>query len=145
LQRARAQIQHDREGDLSQRLQALLKDFRTGQKHLQRLVIKSGGRVFFLRADEVDWIEAAANYVRLHVGRESHLLRETIKGLEAGLDPDKFLRINRSTIVNIDRIKELQPWFNGEYAVILKNGVRVNSSRGYREKVDALLGKSFSK
>jgi two-component system LytT family response regulator len=142
LQRGRQQIQQATNGDLNQRLLALLEDLRTERKWLERLVIKSGGRVFFLKVNEIDWIEAAGNYVRLHVERESHLLRETIKNLENQLDPNKFLRISRSTIVRIDRIKELQPWFHGEYAILLHDGTQLTSSRGYREKLDALLGKS---
>ena len=72
-----------------------------------------------MRADEIDWIEAAGNYVKLHVGTETHLLRETMNAIEAQLDPDVFFRIHRSHIVNIERVKELQPWFNGEYVVFL--------------------------
>ncbi|MGH7595280.1 MAG: LytR/AlgR family response regulator transcription factor [bacterium] len=139
LQRARLQIQQAQDGDLTQRLLAFLENLQPERKWLERLVIKSGGRVFFLKVEEIDWIEAAGNYVRLHAGRESHLLRETIKNLETQLDPKKFLRINRSTIVRIDRIKELQSWFNGEYAITLQDGARLTSSRGYREKLDALL------
>jgi two-component system LytT family response regulator len=141
LQRARDQIRLARDGNLSQRLQTLLAELRAEKKYLERLVIKSRGRVFFLKVEEVDWMEAAGNYVRLHVERESHLLRETIKSMEQKLSPEKFLRINRSTIVNIDRIKELQPWFHGEYAVILKDDTRLTSSRNYRDKLDQLLGK----
>jgi two-component system LytT family response regulator len=143
LQRARTQIQQAASGDLNQRLLALLEDLRAEKKWLARLVIKSGGRVFFLKVDEIDWIEAAGNYARLHVARESHLLRETIKNLETQLDPNKFLRINRSTIVRIDRIKELQPWFHGEHVIILQDGTQLTSSRGYREKLEEFLGKSL--
>ncbi len=140
LQRARQQLQRENAGDLHQRLQLLLEELQRDRKYLERLVVKSSGRVFFLKVEEIDWIEAAANYVRLQVGRESHLLRETIKGLEAKLDPAKFLRLSRSTIVNVDRIKELQPWSNnGEYAVLLKSGARLTSSRSYRERLDAFL------
>ncbi len=140
LQRARQHLQHERHGDLHQRVRLLLEELHRERKYLDRLVIKASGRVFFLKAEEIDWIEAAANYVRLQTGRESHLLRDTIKNIEAKLDPAKFLRINRSTIVNLDRIKELQPWSNnGEYALILKTGARLTSSRGYRERLAALL------
>ncbi len=106
-----------------------------------RMVVKSGGRLFFLRAEEIDWVEAAGNYVRLHVGTESHLLRETMNAIEARLDSDTFFRIHRSRIVNIERIKELQPWFNGEYVVILRNGTKLTLSRGYREKLQERLGR----
>jgi two-component system LytT family response regulator len=142
LHRARLQIQQATSGDLSQKLLALLEDLRAEKKWLERLVIKSGGRVFFLKVEEIDWIEAAGNYVRLHIECDSHLLRETIKNLAAQLNPNKFLRISRSTIVRIDHIKELQSWFNGEYAIILQDGTQLTSSRGYREKLDKLLGKS---
>ena len=93
--------------------------------------------------DEIDWIEAAGNYVRLHLSAESHLFRETMNALEARLDPQRFVRIHRSRIVNIERIQELQPWFNGEYAVILRNGTKLTLSRGYREKLQERLGKAF--
>ena len=99
------------------RLLALVKDLRRDQPKTDRLVVKSGGRLFFLRTDEIDWIEAAGNYVRLHVGPASHLLRETMNAIEGRLDPEKFFRIHRSRIVNMERIQEMQPWLNGEYAV----------------------------
>ena len=105
-------------------------------------MVKSIGRVFFLRTDEVDWIEAAGNYVKLHVGREGHLIRETMNGLEAKLNPDKFLRIHRSTLVNIDRIKELNPLFSGDYTVMLKNGTELTLSRNYRDRLLELFEKS---
>ena len=94
-----------------------------------------------LKPEEIEWIEAAGNYVRLHVGAEGHLLRETMNSIEARLNPETFFRIHRSHIVNIERIKELQPWFNGEYVVILRNGARLTLSRGYREKLQEKLGK----
>ena len=142
LQRARAQIQREETGDLGRRLLALVKDLRRDQPKTDRLVVKSGGRLFFLRTDEIDWIEAAGNYVRLHVGTASHLLRETMNSIEARLDPEKFFRIHRSRIVNMERIQEMQPWLNGEYAVVLRNGTRVTLSRGYREKLQERLGKA---
>ena len=79
--------------------------------------------------------------MRLHVGTEAHLLRETMNSIESRLNPETFFRIHRSHIVNIERIKELQPWFNGEYVVILRNGARLTLSRGYREKLQERLGK----
>jgi two-component system LytT family response regulator len=141
LQRARSQIERQETGDLGRRLLALVKDLRKDQPRSERLVVKSGGRLFFLRTDEIDWIEAAGNYVRLHVGNTSHLLRETMNAIEGRLDPEKFFRIHRSRIVNMERIQELQPWLNGEYAVVLRNGTRVTLSRGYREKLQDRLGR----
>jgi two-component system LytT family response regulator len=134
VKRAREQIESRRLGNLDERLTSLIADLKNGRKYLERLVVKSVGRVFFLKADEIDWIEAAGNYVKLHVGRDSHMIRETMNGIEAKLDPDKFLRIHRSTVVNIDRIKELHPMFSGDYAVILRDGKELALSRNYRER-----------
>lgn len=141
LQRARAHIQRDETGDLGRRLLALVKDLRRDQPKTDRLVVKSGGRLFFLRTDEIDWVEAAGNYVRLHVGSASHLLRETMNAIEGRLDPEKFFRIHRSRMVNMERIQEMQPWLNGEYAVLLRTGTRLTLSRGYREKLQDRLGR----
>jgi len=132
---AREQIETRRIGQLDERLASLIKDLKSDRKYLERLVVKSVGRVFFLKVDEIDYIEAAGNYVKLHAGRESHMIRETMNGIEAKLDPDKFLRIHRSTVVNIDRIKELHPMFSGDYAVILRNGTELALSRNYRERL----------
>jgi two-component system LytT family response regulator len=142
LQRARKQLERDETGDIGRRLLALVKDLRRDQPRTDRLVVKSGGRLFFLRADEIDWVEAAGNYVRLHVGNTSHLLRETMTAMESRLDPEKFFRIHRCRIVNMDRIQELQPWLNGEYAVVLRTGARLTLSRGYREKLQDRLGQA---
>jgi two-component system LytT family response regulator len=111
-------------------------------KHPERIVIKSGGRIFFVNADEIDWIEAAGNYVRLHVGDKSHLLRETMDAMDARLPTGRFLRIRRSLIVNAERIKELQPLFKGEYLIILQDGTELTSSRRYRDQLNPLLGES---
>jgi two-component system LytT family response regulator len=143
LQRARTSIEQQETGDLGRRLLALVKDLRPAAPKSDRIVVKSAGRLFFLRADEIDWIEAAGNYARLHVGSEAHLLRETMTSLEGRLDPERFFRIHRSRIVNMERIQELQPWFNGEYVVILRNGTRLTLSRGYREKLQERLGKAI--
>jgi two-component system LytT family response regulator len=143
LARARKQMERDETGDIGRRLLALVKDLRRDQPRTERLVVKSGGRLFFLRADEIDWIEAAGNYVRLHVGTTSHLLRETMNAIEGRLDPEKFFRIHRSRIVNMERIQELQPWLNGEYAVLLRTGTRLTLSRGYREKLQERLARSL--
>lgn len=126
-------------GDFNRQLIRLLDDRLAARKPLERLVIKSGGRIYFLNVEEIDWIEAADNYVELHVGRESHLLRETISGLAARLDPARFLRVRHSTIVNIERVKELRPLFRGEYLIVLRDGTELTSSRRYRKNLDAIL------
>jgi two-component system, LytTR family, response regulator len=137
--RAREHLDHKRMGNIDERLNALIADIRSERKYLDRLVVKAVGRVFFLKIDEIDWIEAAGNYVKLHVGREAHMIRETMNGIESKLDPAKFLRIHRSTVVNIDRIKELHPMFSGDYAVILRNGTELALSRNYRERFTELF------
>jgi len=142
-QRAKNQIKRERETEREQRILALLEELKAGPKYLERLVVKTGGRVFFEDTDDIYWIEAEGNYVRVHNEQKSYLLRETISGLEAQLDPKKFLRIHRSAIVKIDRIQELQPWFHGEYRVILHNGTQLTLSRNYRENLQEVLGKAL--
>jgi two-component system LytT family response regulator len=83
----------------------------------------------------VDWIEAAGNYVKIHVGGQSHLVRDTLARLEAVLDPSLFARIHRSVIVNLDRVRQMEPWFSGEYLVLLHDGTQLKLSRWYRERV----------
>jgi two-component system LytT family response regulator len=143
LQRARTQIEQEKQGDSRQRLLSLLEGMRAARKHTNRLVVKSGGRVFFLKTDDIDWIEAAGNYVRLHVGTDTHLLRGTMGAIQKKLDPNQFMRIHRSTFVNLEKIKELQPWFHGEYVVILRDGTQLTMSRGYRSNLPELLGKAL--
>ena len=143
LARARQQIERQSTGELERRLRELVQDLRPAPARRERFVIKTSGRVFFVRAEEIDWIEAAGNYVKLHVGSEAHLFRETMSALESRLHPDTFYRIHRSHIVNIERVRELQPWFNGEYVVFLKDGTRLTLSRGYREKLQERLGRTL--
>jgi two-component system LytT family response regulator len=107
-----------------------------------RILVSRRGHGVFVALAEVDYIESAGNYVRLHVGTTSHLLRETMNAIEGRLDPEKFFRIHRSRIVNMERIQEMQPWLNGEYAVVLQNGTRLTLSRGYREKLQERLAKT---
>jgi len=141
LHHAKIEIERDRHSDRHQGLLGLLDELRKGSSYLQRLVVKSDGRVYFLKAEEIDWVEAQGNYVQLHSGRESHLIRETLSSLESQLNPRQFLRIHRSTIVNMDRIKELQPWFRGEFHVLLRDGTQLLLSRKYREKLSEVIGK----
>lgn len=140
-QRARAQILRDRSGGMDQRILALLEEMKAGNNYLERLVIKASGRIYFLETNEIDWIEAEGNYVSVHSARKSHLLRETISSLESQLDPKKFVRVHRSSIVRLDRIKELQPWFHGEYRIILNDGTQLTLSRNHRDKLQEALGK----
>jgi two-component system LytT family response regulator len=168
LDRARSHLQLDRASRVNDKLQSLMRYLNIDPNQLSqlpqnagapassqgsnghstsaqsdRLVVKSGGRVYFLKTDEIDWVEAAGNYVRLHVSKDSHLLRETMNGIETKLDTRRFMRIHRSTIVNLERIKELQPWFHGDYVVLLRDGTRLTLSRGYRDKLQQVLGSHF--
>jgi len=139
FQRARLQIQRRTAETINQKLEALLESMRPRNRYLERLVVKSAGRIFFLPVSEIEWIESADNYVSLHSGRESHLIRETLTSLETKLNPEEFLRIRHSAIVNVKKIKELHPLFKGEYEIVLHNGAKLTSSRRYRHKLDALL------
>jgi two-component system, LytTR family, response regulator len=144
LDRARSQIRPEgATAALDHRLTTLLDHLGVKPKHRERLLVKSAGRILFLRTDDVDWIEASDNYVRLHVGPDTHLLRETLGSFETRLDSSKFVRIHRSTMVNVNRMKELQPWFHGDYIVILEDGTRLNLSRTYRNRVIDLVGEIF--
>ncbi len=139
LQKARGTIQRQKEGDISERLRSLLEELRPRPRYVDRLVVRSGARITFLRTEEVEWVDAEGNYVRLHVGKKSYLLRETMSGIEAKLDPERFIRIHRSTIVSIERIKSLETLFQGEYVVHLEDGTKLTSSRGYRDRLHALM------
>ena len=138
LQRALERLNRPDRDDIGRRLSALIGELRPEARPIERLAVKGDGRVVFLKLDDLDWAEAADNYVSLHAGAETHLLRETMASLETRLPPARFIRISRSVIVNIDRIKELQPMFHGEYVVILRNGARLTLSRGYRDKLRQL-------
>jgi two-component system LytT family response regulator len=111
-----------------------------GSPTLSRIVVKSGGTVLFVRVEDIDWIEAADYYARLHVGPRSHLVRETMAALEQKLDPARFFRVHRSAIVNLDRVKQLQPYFRGQHVVVLADGTRLKLNRARRERLEALLG-----
>ena len=120
---------------VEQRLINLLDDLGGERRYSKRIVVKSSGRIHFVKVDEIDWVEAEGNYVRLHVGAHSHLLRETMKGMEAALDPDRFIRIHRSTIVNLDQVRQVKPHTNGECFLVLGSGAQVKVSRSYRDVV----------
>ena len=124
---------------LGERLVAMLAGKEHGGRYVSRVLVKSASRVTFQKVAEIDWIEAAGSYVQLHVGAKEHLLRESLNALEARLDPEVFLRIHRSTIVNMDRVKELRLDAYGESVVVLENGTELKMSRARREAVHARL------
>jgi two-component system LytT family response regulator len=145
LAHARDQLDRHRAGELGRKLLALapaLSDTSGPARFPERLLVRSTGRVHFIRTAAIDWCEAAGNYVRLHLGDESHLFRETMNSLEAKLDPRHFARIHRSTIVNVERIEELRSSIGGECTVFLRGGTKLTLSRGYREGFQERFGKS---
>ena len=136
LRRGLARVEAGQEEAMRRQLAALLADLRPADPSSERLAIKTDGKVVFVRLDEVDWLEAADNYVMVHAGAERHLLRETLNALEARLPRRQFLRISRSALVSLERIKEFHPLFHGDGVIVLRNGTRVNLSRNYREQFD---------
>jgi len=139
LERAKAQLKQSRAGETDERLRALLREVGARPKRISRMTVKSAGRTVILATDEIDYVESAGNYLRLKVGKETHLIRESLSRLEEKLDPEKFVRIHRSTIVNVDRVREMHPLFNGDQAITLHDGTRLVMSRTYREKLFSLL------
>src|SRR5690242_3171176 len=146
MHRAPSTHQRSGQGSLTRRILTLLEEINARERGRgrgrDRLVVRTPERAFFLRTDSVDWIEAAGKVVHLHVGRTVHALRESMAELEQELDPTRFVRVSRSVIVNLDRIQEIQPWFQGDYVLILADGTRLTSTRGYRDNMRKLLGRS---
>jgi two-component system LytT family response regulator len=144
MDRATTTQQRSAQGSVTRRILTLLEEINARERGRgrDRLVVRTPERAFFLRADSVDWIEAAGKVVHLHVGRTVHALRESMAELEQELDPTRFVRVSRSVIVNLDRIQEIQPWFQGDYVLILADGTRLTSTRGYRDNMRKLLGRS---
>lgn len=142
LTRARATV-HRLAGSVDERLAALVDELRGGSPHLTRLAVKTAGKVRIVTVTDIDFIEASGNYLRLHAKGSSHLLRETMQNIEGRLDPERFIRIHRSTIVNLDRVAELEPDFHGDYTVKLTDGRKLALSRTYRDKLKGRLGPEF--
>jgi two-component system LytT family response regulator len=138
VKRARTQLVKNRSHETSPGLAALIEKLQAGQNYLDRFMVKSSNRVVLVKASEVDWIESAANYALLHAGDQTHIVRETMQALETKLSPRNFQRISRSLIVNMDRIKELQPMGKGQYVIILNSGKKLMMSRGIRDLQQAL-------
>jgi two-component system, LytTR family, response regulator len=138
LRRAKAAVRRGAADHLA-RVFGWMEDSQPSRRSVRRFLVKASGRVVFVRADEIDWIEAEGNYVRLHVGAASHLIRETMAKIESRLDPDRFARVHRGAIVNLDRIRELEPMFRGDYSAVLRDGSRIAVSRGYRLRLENKL------
>ncbi|HEX6927348.1 MAG TPA: LytTR family DNA-binding domain-containing protein [Longimicrobiaceae bacterium] len=144
IQRARAQVDHRRDNGEIPDLQALLRTLaaRSGSGYPDRFAVRVGHRLIFVRVSSVDWIGAEGNYAALHAGKQSHLIRETMSALERKLDPRRFLRIHRSTIVNLDRVREIQSLSNRAFVLVLEDGTKLESSGGYRHRIQEWIDRS---
>jgi two-component system LytT family response regulator len=148
LERVLSFVRTRRGDELSHRIISLLDQIQPKQLQntappLDRLMIKDGGRVLFLRVEEIDWIEAAGVYVQVHTAGKTWLHRISLSELEAKLDARQFIRIHRSTIVNLQKVKELRPHSHGDFLLALRDGTELKLSRSYRQKVEACLGQSL--
>ena len=135
LNRVRRQFRDESSEEINAKLNLLLSHLKEKPKYLQRLMIKASGNIYFLKTDEIDWIEAAGNYVTLYTGKKTHLLRETMTSLTEKLDPEQFVRIHRSQIVNIDRIQKLQTDLHGDYVIKMHTGKELTLTRTYRDSL----------
>ena len=145
FQRARDALAAERDREFGQRLASVLGEVgpngaKTSTRQAERIVVRSAGRVVFVKTSDIDWVEAAGDYVTLHVGKKSWLLRETIAEIDEKLQAKGFSRIHRSTIVNTERISEMHPLDNGEYRLLLRDGTELKLSRSYRHQLQDLLG-----
>ena len=143
LGRAKNRINSYPSDDASRQILSLLETIAAPRRYVKRLAVRSAGKTVFVDAEDVNWIEAAENYVQLHAGPKSHLLHVTMNTLEKSLDPEIFLRIHRSIIVNIGRLKELQAGMHGEYLITLQDGTRLRSGRSYSNKLRVLAANPF--
>jgi two-component system, LytTR family, response regulator len=140
LDQARRQLLQPSEAMFQKRVLEMLAELDNRQHSPERIVVKSDGEIVCLKPNEIDWAESAGNYVCLHVGNVTHILRETITALEGRLGARQFLRVHRSTLVNVDRIKTLKPSLYGDYSILLRDGTKLTLSRGFRETVLRRLG-----
>jgi len=136
VRRAKAHLANLRSSQTEDRPRPAIESLQPMAFYRDRLAVRVRDGLVLLRTEQVDWIEAADNYVNLHCGGETHTVRETMTALQKTLDPRKFLRIHRSAIVNLDRVKALQPWFRGDYRVVLSTGATLTLSRGYRKNLE---------
>ncbi|RJP35186.1 MAG: DNA-binding response regulator [Candidatus Omnitrophota bacterium] len=140
VERAIDSIQLKRTKAVNQRLIDLLAEMEGQKKSVDRIVVKTSSRILFVKTEDIDWIGASGNYLEIHSGKNMYLIRETMNHIEQKLDPARFLRIHRSTIVNLDRVIELQADTNGDYVVIMQNGITLTMSRSHREKMNKRIG-----
>jgi len=132
------------EADRKQELKAAFQEIQRESRDRERILVKSGSRIIFLRKGLIEWVEAQGDYVKFHVGRESHILRETMTAAAEDLDPNRFVRIHRSRIVNLDHVREIRPLWGGDYSVLMRDGTELTMSRTYRASLQAALGGQHS-
>ena len=148
LNRARVHLENKEIGNSNKRILEALNDLKEkktdksehqNEKYTDRIVVKANGRIYFIKAIEIEWFEASGNYLKVFASGNSHLIRETLSNIEKKLDPEKFLRIQRSVIINLDFLKELKIWFHNEYLVYMKNGTKFTSGRSYKNNLDKIF------
>jgi len=144
LNHVRQRLRKRSQDSVDDRIAALLAQIKSPQRSLDRLVFKTDGKVIFIRPDEIDYVESDGNYVNVRAGQVTHYLRETLSFFEEQLPSGQFIRISRSGIVNLERVKEMQSLFYGDFAVILRDGSRLTMSRSYRDRLDSLQHRSRS-
>jgi two-component system LytT family response regulator len=143
LARAKARLRISQSHREGLQIISLLETIASPPRYLKRMAVQSAGKTSFIGAEDVDWIRAAENYVELHVAQATHLLHVSMNTLEKSLDPEIFIRIHRSLIVNLRRVKQIQPASHGEYVLLLDSGARLQSGRTYHEKIRALTANPF--
>jgi two-component system LytT family response regulator len=142
LDRVLGRLREGQRGDIERRITRAIEAAAPGRPRLDRFLIKARGRSTFLMLRDIEWIEADGNYLRLHAAEGSHLVRGTMKALERRLDPACFARIHRSTAINLDRVKHIEPWSHGDQLVVMRSGRRLMLSRRYRDRIPPALGLS---
>ncbi|MDQ6827380.1 MAG: LytTR family transcriptional regulator DNA-binding domain-containing protein [Gemmatimonadota bacterium] len=138
LSRAKKHLQQPESPGLGPEASAMLQAMRDRKRYSDRLLVNSGERIVVVKTSAIQWIEAADNYVKLHVAGAVHLMHESMRALEQRLDPSAFVRVHRSAIINVDCIHEIQPWYAGALIVVLQSGQRLTVSRSYRKRLLAL-------
>jgi two-component system LytT family response regulator len=135
LERAKREINLKYSGRFDQDLRRLMAEVKRDANYLERIIVKSGEQAIFLSVDDIDWISGAGNYLELHVGKKSYLIRDRLNTMERKLNPKTFGRIHRSRIINLNRVKALYPLFHGDHMIHLNDGTKLNMSRTYYEKL----------
>ena len=139
FQRAAERVRGKHQGTVNAQLQTLIDEMERQRTRRTHVPIRADGRVTLLPVGDIDWIESSDNYVKIHANGQTYTVRQTLQSVEASLSPKEFIRVHRSSILNVARIKEIQPWFNGEFVVVLRDGTQVRTSRGYRARLEALM------